>query len=252
MLKTNEGSVSTFENIPIKPSVRFKDLGQMDYKDCWDLQEKYFASTVQRKFDNRNLLDTERVRTEDYLFFVEHPHVYTLGKSGDISNLLLDEESLKSVAAKFYSINRGGDITYHGPGQIVGYPIFDLDHFFSDIHKYLRYLEEGIILTLQEFGITAGRIDGLTGVWLDTGDELKARKIAALGVKCSRWVTMHGFAFNVNTDINYFKNIVPCGITDKAVTSMHIELGYKPDVENVKEVLKKKLSEVFDFKLFEI
>jgi lipoyl(octanoyl) transferase len=229
--------------------VFFHDLGTIDYKECWDLQERYFAATVQRKFENRSKPAAEQVSTENHLFFVEHPHVYTLGKSGDVSNLLLDEEALNNVDAKFYAINRGGDITYHGPGQIVGYPIFDLDHFFSDIHKYLRFLEEAIIQTLAEYGIAAGRIDGLTGVWLDIHDSTKARKIAALGVKCSRWVTMHGFAFNVNTDNNYFGNIIPCGITDKAVTSMQQELGTALNIDEVKSILKSKLESVFGIQL---
>ena len=218
----------------------------MDYKACWDLQEVYFNRTVQTKFDNRAKAPEEQVVTTDHLFFVEHPHVYTLGKSGDIAHLLLDEEALSQVDAKYYAINRGGDITYHGPGQIVGYPIFDLDHHFTDIHKYLRYLEEAIILTLADYGITAGRIEGLTGVWLDPELGAKARKIAALGVKCSRWVTMHGFAFNVNADLSYFNHIIPCGITDKAVTSMHIELGRTLDFSEVKETLKAHLASVFE------
>ncbi len=233
----------------VKRTVAFRDLGLLDYKECWDLQEKYFNETANLKLHNRNLPAEEQTATKDHLFFVEHPHVYTLGKSGDISNLLLDEEALKNVDAKYYAINRGGDITYHGPGQIVGYPIFDLDHFFTDIHKYLRYLEEAIILTLREYEISAGRIEGLTGVWLDAHDSMKARKIAALGVKCSRWVTMHGFAFNVNADLNYFKNIIPCGITDKAVTSMQLELGYEPNFQEVKQILKEKISEVFEITL---
>ena len=218
----------------------------MDYKACWDLQEVYFNRTVQTKFDNRAKAPEEQVVTTDHLFFVEHPHVYTLGKSGDIAHLLLDEEALSQVEAKYYAINRGGDITYHGPGQIVGYPIFDLDHHFTDIHKYLRYLEEAIILTLADYGITAGRIEGLTGVWLDAELGGKARKIAALGVKCSRWVTMHGFAFNVNADLSYFNHIIPCGITDKAVTSMHIELGRTLEFSEVKETLKAHLARVFE------
>jgi lipoyl(octanoyl) transferase len=228
-----------------KPVV-FRDLGSMDYKACWDLQEVYFNQTVQTKFDNRAKAPEEQVVTTDHLFFVEHPHVYTLGKSGDIAHLLLDEDALAKVDARYYAINRGGDITYHGPGQIVGYPIFDLDHFFSDIHKYLRYLEEAIIRTLADYGIIAGRIDGLTGVWLDAELGPKARKIAALGVKCSRWVTMHGFAFNVNADLSYFNHIIPCGITDKAVTSMHLELGRSLDIEEVKGRLKHHLAEVFE------
>jgi lipoyl(octanoyl) transferase len=230
----------------MKKPVVFHDLGRMDYKACWDLQEVYFNKAVQTKFDNRTKSPEEQVVTTDHLFFVEHPHVYTLGKSGDMANLLLDEEALTQVDARFYAINRGGDITYHGPGQIVGYPIFDLDHFFTDIHKYLRYLEEAIILTLVDYGISAGRIEGLTGVWLDGEDPKKARKIAALGVKCSRWVTMHGFAFNVNADLSYFKNIIPCGITDKAVTSMHLELGRTLDMSEVQMRLKHHLAAVFD------
>jgi lipoyl(octanoyl) transferase len=230
----------------MKKPVVFRDLGHMDYKACWDLQETYFNTSVQQKLDNRNKTPEEQVVTTDHLFFVEHPHVYTLGKSGDMANLLLDDEALAKVDARFYAINRGGDITYHGPGQIVGYPILDLDHFFSDIHKYLRYLEEAIILTLADYGIQAGRIEGLTGVWLDESNPAKARKIAALGVKCSRWVTMHGFAFNVNADLSYFKNIIPCGITDKAVTSMHLELGRTLDMDEVKSRLQNHIAEVFD------
>jgi len=230
----------------MKKPVVFKDLGNMDYKACWDLQEVHFNETVQIKFANRSRTTEQQVVTTDHLFFVEHPHVYTLGKSGDMANLLLDDEALERVDARFYAINRGGDITYHGPGQIVGYPIFDLDHFFTDIHKYLRYLEEAIIRTLAEYGINAGRVEGLTGVWLDGDDSKKARKIAALGVKCSRWVTMHGFAFNVNADLTYFNNIIPCGITDKAVTSMQLELGRALDFSEVKETLKAHLAEVFD------
>jgi lipoyl(octanoyl) transferase len=231
--------------------VVFKDLGTMDYKECWDFQEKIFAQTVQQKVDNRNRPADEQLPTTNHLFFVEHPHVYTLGKSGDLSHLLLDEEALKAVDAKYYAINRGGDITYHGPGQIVGYPILDLDNFFTDIHKYLRFLEEAIILTLKEYGIEAGRVNGLTGVWLDGENPARARKIAALGVKCSRWVTMHGFAFNVNADLKYFSNIIPCGITDKAVTSMHLELGRQLDMEEVKSVLRSKLMELFEMTLIE-
>jgi lipoyl(octanoyl) transferase len=235
----------------MKRPVVFKDLGSMDYKACWDLQEVYFNRTVQTKFDNRAKAPEEQVVTTDHLFFVEHPHVYTLGKSGDMANLLLDDEALTKVDARFYAINRGGDITYHGPGQIVGYPIFDLDHHFTDIHKYLRYLEEAIILTLADYGITAGRIEGLTGVWLDPELGAKARKIAALGVKCSRWVTMHGFAFNVNADLSYFNHIIPCGITDKAVTSMHLELGKTLDIDEVKTTLKNHLAEVFELEWVE-
>lgn len=227
--------------------VVFADLGKMDYKECWDLQEKLFDETVQTKFRNRNAPADQQETTKNYLLFVEHPHVYTLGKSGDKKHLLLDDDGLRTADAEFYPINRGGDITYHGPGQIVGYPIFDLDHYFTDIHKYLRFLEEAIILTLADYGISAGRISGLTGVWLDGEDPFKARKIAALGVKCSRWVTMHGFAFNVNPQLNYFKNIIPCGIDDKAVTSMQAELGRELDFEEVKSKLRGYLSQVFEY-----
>ncbi|NNE56257.1 MAG: lipoyl(octanoyl) transferase LipB [Flavobacteriales bacterium] len=227
--------------------VQFKDLGNMDYKECWDYQEQVFGDIIKMKMANR---DSENPETPpNYLFFVEHPHVYTLGKSGDEQHLLATPESLREQQATFYKINRGGDITYHGPGQIVGYPIFDLDQFFTDIHKYLRFLEEGIIITLAEYGISAGRIEGLTGVWLDIEKPLQARKIAALGVKCSRWVTMHGFAFNVNTDLNYFNNIVPCGIDDKAVTTMEKELGHAMDMEEVKNKLLVNLANLFDFDL---
>ncbi|MEY2764648.1 MAG: hypothetical protein RLZZ205_1072 [Bacteroidota bacterium] len=232
--------------LPISSSrlVRFEDLGKRDYKECWDYQESLFERIVDRKLQKR--LNPEAPENqENHLLFVEHPHVYTLGKSGDEKHLLLSEEQLKKVGASFYPINRGGDITYHGPGQIVGYPIFDLELFFTDIHLYLRFLEEAIILTLAEYGITAGRIDGLTGVWLDENHPIKARKIAALGVKCSRWVTLHGFAFNVHPDMNYFTNIIPCGISDKPVTSMEKELGYAPNFEEVKIKLKGHIQYLF-------
>lgn len=229
--------------------VIFKDLGKLDYKECWDFQEEIFKIAVNRKIENRKNPEAEQVMPENHLFFVEHPHVYTLGKSGSQEHLLINNKLLKEKGATYYKINRGGDITYHGPGQIVGYPIFDLDQFFTDIHKYLRYLEEAIILTLAEYGIIAGRIDGLTGVWLDWEKPMLARKIAALGVKCSRWVTMHGFAFNVNTDLEYFENIVPCGITDKAVTSMQKELGRKLDIEEIKAKLIINLANIFDFEM---
>jgi len=232
--------------LPISSSrmVRFEDLGKWDYKECWDYQESLFERIVDRKLQKR--LNPEAPENhENHLLFVEHPHVYTLGKSGDEKHLLLSEEQLKKVGASFYPINRGGDITYHGPGQIVGYPIFDLELFFTDIHLYLRFLEEAIILTLAEYGITAGRIEGLTGVWLDEHHPIKARKIAALGVKCSRWVTLHGFAFNVHPDMNYFTNIIPCGISDKPVTSMEKELGYTPNIEEVKSKLKGHIQYLF-------
>jgi lipoyl(octanoyl) transferase len=238
-------------NQNINKKVIFQDLGQKDYKETWDYQEKLFADTVNIKINNRGLPATQQRLTDNYLLFVEHPHVYTLGKSGKAENLLLNESDLKSRGASYYHINRGGDITYHGPGQLVGYPILDLDNFFTDIHLYLRYLEEAVILTLAEYGIAAGRIEGLTGVWLDHEEQKNPRKICALGVKSSRWVTMHGFAFNINADIRYFGHIVPCGITDKAVTSMHLELGDQVDEKEVKTKLKQHLTRLFDMELVE-
>lgn len=226
--------------------VIFQDWGMLDYQQAWDRQESIFAETVKAKILNRN--DHTEIPVKNHLIFVEHPHVYTLGKSGKQENLLLDEAGLVDKQATYYKINRGGDITYHGPGQIVGYPILDLDNFFTDIHLYLRTLEEAVILTLAEYGIKSGRYPGYTGVWLDP-DNVKARKISAMGVRCSRWVTMHGFAFNVNTDLRYFKNIIPCGIDDKDVTSMERELGYKPEIEEVKQVLKKHIADLFEMKI---
>lgn len=229
--------------------VQFKDLGKMDYKACWDYQEELFKVIVDQKMANRkNEVAAGENLPVNHLLFVEHPHVYTLGKSGHIDNLLLDEQGLIDKEATYYKINRGGDITYHGPGQIVGYPILDLDQFFTDIHKYLRYLEEAIILTLAEYGIKGDRYPGYTGVWIEP-DQPQARKICAMGVRCSRWVTMHGFAFNVNSNLEYFGNIVPCGIDDKEVTSMERELGRKVDEEEVKEKLKKHLSNLFEMEI---
>ena len=228
--------------------VKFQDLGVMDYKSCWDYQEELFKHTIDQKISNRKLENPEEaVIPQNHLLFVEHPHVFTLGKSGDEAHLLLNESQLKAKNATYYRINRGGDITYHGPQQIVGYPIIDLDQFFTDIHKYLRFLEEAIIRTLAEYGVQASRLEGLTGVWLDPKTPSKARKIAAMGVKCSRWVTMHGFAFNVNSDLDYFNQIIPCGIEDKQVTSMEKELGAKQDFEEVKSRLKSHLAELFGF-----
>ncbi len=238
-------------NQSTKKTVEFRDLGSMDYQEAWTYQEKLFADIVAQKIQNRNLPEDQQAITPNYLLFVEHPHVYTLGKSGKPEHLLLDEAGLVSHQATYYKINRGGDITYHGPGQLVGYPILDLDHFFTDIHRYLRYLEEAIILTLAEYGVPAGRIEGLTGVWLDHDTLKNPRKICALGVKSSRWVTMHGFAFNVNVDLSYFGHIVPCGIDDKAVTSLHLELGRQVDVQEVKEKVKKHLSTLFEMNLIE-
>lgn len=227
-------------------TVEFIDWGLTDYQESWNRQEEIFERTVALKTQNR--IDGTDIETPNFLIFCEHPHVYTLGKSGHPENLLLDEAGLLEKQASYYKINRGGDITYHGPGQLVGYPILDLDNFFTDIHLYLRTLEEAIILTLGEYGIHAGRYPGYTGVWIDADNE-KARKISAMGVRCSRWVTMHGFAFNVNADLNYFKNIVPCGIDDKDVTSMQRELGYALDMEDVKGKLKKHVAALFGMSL---
>ncbi len=223
--------------------IQLIDLGSKDYKDTWDYQETVFQKIVDLKVENRKNNTTNE--TPNYFIFVEHPHVYTLGKSGDMSNLLLNEEQLKQKGATFYKINRGGDITYHGPGQIVGYPIIDLENFFTDIHKYLRFLEEVIILTLAEYGLTAVRSEGETGVWLDVGTPF-ARKICALGVRTSRWVTMHGFALNVNTNLGYFDNIIPCGIKGKAVTSLEAELDRKVPEEEVKEKILKHFKTLFE------
>jgi len=223
--------------------VTLQDLGLKDYKETWDYQEKLFQSIIDLKIDNRRN-DTNH-KTPNYFLFVEHPHVYTLGKSGDMSNLLLNEEQLSEKGATFYKINRGGDITYHGPGQIVGYPILDLDNFFTDIHKYLRFLEEVIIKTLAEYGIKSERSEGETGVWLDVGTPF-ARKICAMGVRTSRWVTMHGFALNVNTNLGYFDNIIPCGIKGKAVTSIEAELNKKLPLEEVKTKILKNFKELFE------
>ena len=226
--------------------VGFQDLGLIDYRKCWDYQEELFAEILAVKSANRKENKTDI--TQNHLLFCEHPHVYTLGKSGDEKNLLVNEDYLKSRGATFHKINRGGDITYHGPGQIVGYPILDLDNFFTDIHKYLRFLEEAIILTLKEYGLESKRSPGETGVWFDVGTP-KARKICALGVKSSRWVTMHGFAFNINADLSYFGNIIPCGIVDKQVTSMQKELGREMDMEEVKTKLKSHLVCLFEIKI---
>ncbi len=230
-------------------NLQIEDLGLRDYKETWDHQEFLFQKILQIKSKNR--LEKLNQDTPNYLLFVEHPHVYTLGKSGHIENLLISEEKLKSIDAKFYKINRGGDITYHGPGQIVGYPILDLENFFTDIHKYMRFLEEMIILTLAEYNIKAERSKGETGVWLDVGTPF-ARKICAMGVRASRWVTMHGFALNVNTDLGYFDNMIPCGIKGKAVTSMNVELGKTEiSMEEVKEKLLKHFLKLFEAEINE-
>ena len=230
-------------------TIELQDLGRKDYKQTWDYQETLFKGIVDTKIKNRR--EGANLDTNNYFLFVEHPHVYTLGKSGDIGNLLLNEEQLTEKGATFYKINRGGDITYHGPGQIVGYPILDLENFFTDIHKYLRLLEEMIILTLAEYSLKAERSPGETGVWLDVGTPF-ARKICAMGVRASRWVTMHGFALNVNANLGYFDNIIPCGIRGKAVTSLNVELGKKEvDEAEVKEKLLKHFMTLFDAQIKE-
>ena len=223
--------------------IQLLDLGNKDYKASWEYQEELFKKIVDLKILNRN--STAPIPTPNFFLYVTHPHVYTLGKSGDVSNLLLSEKQLTEKGATFYKINRGGDITYHGPGQIVGYPILDLENFFTDIHKYLRFLEEAIILTLAEYGLKTERSPGETGVWFDVGTPF-ARKICAMGVRASRWVTMHGFALNVNADLGYFDNIIPCGIRGKAVTSLHVELGREVNEEEVKEKILKHFSELFE------
>lgn len=229
------------------PKVFFQDLGLIDYKEAWDYQEDLFQQTVQLKIDRRNGLSNDS--TNNYLLFCEHPHVFTLGKSGKQENLLAKDSDLNDIEASFYKINRGGDITYHGPGQLVVYPIFDLEHFFTDIHKYMRFLEEAVINTLAEYGITGNRIDGLTGVWID---QESPRKICAMGVKSSRWVTMHGIGFNINTNLSYFNHIVPCGIDDKAVTSLSHEIGKEIDMDEIKNKLKVNLKNQFNFEFEEL
>jgi lipoyl(octanoyl) transferase len=226
------------------PKVSWEDIGLKDYKEVWDYQESVFKKAIDLKIANR-AADVETL-PENHLIFCQHPHVYTLGKSGEENHLLINSEELTKHGAAFYKINRGGDITYHGPGQLVMYPILDLDQFFTDIHKYMRYLEEAVILTLSEFGIKAGRVDGLTGVWIDGGTPTE-RKICAMGVKSSRWVTMHGIALNVNPDLSYFNHIVPCGIVDKSVTSMQQELGIEISIDQVRESLRINMANIFDY-----
>ena len=230
-------------------TIEIQDLGSKDYKETWEYQEELFKGILDIKIKNRR--EDAGLETPNYFLFVEHPHVYTLGKSGDLSNLLISEEKLAEIGATFYKINRGGDITYHGPGQIVGYPIIDLENFFTDIHKYLRFLEEMVILTLADYGIKAERSKGETGVWLDVGTPF-ARKICAMGVRASRWVTMHGFAFNVNSNLGYFDHMIPCGIKGKAVTSLNVELGKKEvSISEVKEKLKKHFATLFEAEMSE-
>lgn len=228
--------------------VIFKDLGLIDYQQAWDVQEELFHKIVNKKINNRKLPQSEQNPTENYLLVCEHPHVYTLGKSGSEDHLLVRENELKNQQATFYKINRGGDITYHGPGQVVVYPILDLDNFFTDIHKYLRFLEEAVMQTLTQFGVQSGRIEGLTGVWIDI-DSPNPRKICAMGVRSSRWVVMHGLALNINTDLSYFGNIVPCGISDKAVTSLEAELKSMQDMEKVKLSLVDNIAKQFGMEI---
>ena len=229
-------------------SVIFKDLGRINYKEAWDFLESIFSGVLNSKSENRNRSDDNQVRTTDYLLFAEHNPVYTIGKSGDMKNLLANKNQLEDLGIEFFKINRGGDITYHGPGQLVGYPILNLDHFFTDIHRYLRTLEDVIIDTLFDYGLKGGRISGETGVWLDTETPF-ARKICAMGVRASRWVTMHGWAFNINTDLKYFQHIIPCGITDKSVTSLNIELGKEIDMLDLKQKVKYHFEKRFEVSL---
>ena len=233
----------------VNRETKFIDLGLIDYKEAWDYQTNLFNATLEIKAGNRSLSPDQQLATHNYLIFCEHPHVFTLGKSGDEKNLLVKEENLHTINASYYPINRGGDITYHGPGQLVVYPVIDLENFFTDIHKYMRLLEESVIQTLSEFSIRSGRISGLTGVWLGSENENNLRKICALGVKTSRWVALHGLAFNVNSNLDYFKYIVPCGIEDKAVTSLEKELGRQQDMTHVKLILKEKIASLFEMTL---
>ena len=241
-------------NKVLNKEVKVIDLGTIDYQEAWDYQEKLFKEVIDIKLANRDKPDDQQIPTPNYLIFCEHPHVYTLGKSGSAQNLLLDAKGLEEKQATYYKINRGGDITYHGPGQLVCYPIIDLDNFFEDIHKYLRLLEEAIIETLDHFGINAGRIEKLTGVWIDFDSEdsngpRNPRKICAMGVRSSRWVTMHGLALNVNTNLEYFGNIIPCGIDDKAVTSMEKELAGPLNIKQVQEVLQGQIGSLFQMEI---
>ena len=229
--------------------VVFQDLGLISYKDAWEYQAEKLKELVDRKLSNRKLAPGHQEEQIHYLLFCEHPPVYTLGKSGSMSHLLLDEEGLAREGFEFFKINRGGDITYHGPGQIVGYPIFDLDCFFTDVHKYVRFLEEAVILTIAEYGLKGKREKGYTGVWLEGNRQQPKRKICAIGVHLSRWVTMHGFAFNINTQLSHFDNIIPCGIDDKDkdVTSLARELGGEVSIDEVKGKLRQHFASLFGF-----
>ena len=226
----------------------FIDWGFIDYQEAWDLQEAILKLKVDTKLAERELPIEAKSVISNELIFCQHPHVYTLGKSGSLDNLLLNEEELNKAEATFYKINRGGDITYHGPGQLVAYPILDLEQFFTDIHKYLRFLEEAVINTIAHYGIKGGRYEGYTGVWIDA-DKDSARKICAMGVRCSRWITMHGLALNVNTNLAYFKNIVPCGIDDKDVTSIAREIGHEVDFKDVSNILKNEIAKQFEMSI---
>jgi lipoyl(octanoyl) transferase len=231
--------------------VQFVDLNLVEYKQAWDLQETLLTRIATVKLANRGLVEDSKEATDNFLLFCQHPHVYTLGKSGDESHLLLQESFLSTIGATYFKTNRGGDITYHGPGQLVGYPILDLENFYTDIHLYLRMLEEAIIKTCEGYGLEAGRIEGLTGVWINpTKDD--ARKICAMGVKASRWISMHGFALNVNTDLSYFSHIVPCGIATRGVTSLQQELGQEMDFQSVSEVVKGHLIDLFKMELVDV
>lgn len=231
--------------------LHFEDLGLMRYKPCWDYQERIFEKIISQKIAKRDRAlgeeKDESPHPTSRLLFVEHPHVLTLGRSGDAENVVVSPARLAELGVDYFPTNRGGDITYHGPGQLVAYPILDLDQYFTDIHKYLRFLEEAVINTCAEFGVDAGRIDGLTGVWVDIDAGPNARKICAFGVKASRWVTMHGLAFNVDSDLDFFDLIVPCGIKDKGVTSLTKEVGRKVTLTEVKPLLKKHLQALFSW-----
>ncbi|MDX2195352.1 MAG: lipoyl(octanoyl) transferase LipB [Cytophagales bacterium] len=229
-------------------SVHYIDLGKIGYKNAWELQEQIFNSIISKKLEQRNMPVRDENITQNYLLFCEHEPVYTLGKSGNISNLILEKDTLQNTDTQFFHINRGGDITFHGPGQLVAYPILDLDNFFTDIHLYLRTLEEAVIQTCAEYSVEAGRIPGLTGVWVGH-DTPNPRKICAMGIRTSRWVTMHGLALNVHTDISYYDHIIPCGIPDKKVTSLHLETNTSVQMSDVKMLLLEKLSNLFSFEI---
>ena len=232
-------------------SVKFQSLGVVDYGSTHDYQKQLFEEIVAIKIENR-ASEADQKNTHNHLLFCEHEHVYTLGRSGKENHLLINADYLKKIGATYYETGRGGDITYHGPGQLVGYPILDLDNFFTDIHKYMRLMEEAVIRTCAFYGVSAGRIDGLTGVWVDFDEAVRPRnprKICAMGVKTSRWVTMHGFALNINTDLGYFNHIVPCGITDKAVTSIEKEIGRKVDMKEAEAEMLKHFVELFEMEI---